>query len=149
MASMFRPSESSRPQLTAEQWRQMQERVLVGERERMSRNKARVVDPALKKIQRSGLWDGKKWGEVKNLGWLLRNWKGVDGFVVTESLAPGNNQATLIAYCEDGRVYATPYASKAVLAGWLNRPVFVGVPVNWFGEHHVIGKELVTKYGGR
>ena len=82
---------------------------------------------------------------VRNLGWLLRNWKRVDRFEVAPCPpdgAPYPPDALLVAYCKDGTVYRTPYMSREVLAGWLNRPVFRGAPVNWYGTDTMVGPGL-------
>lgn len=70
---------------------------------------------------------------VKNLGWLLRNWKDVNRFEVTESPVPGWD-ALLIAYLNDGGRYESTFASKTVLKDFLHRPVFRGVTLYWFGS---------------
>ena len=75
--------------------------------------------------------------KVKNLGWLLRNWKDVDRFKVIRGTA---SQARLVAYMRDGREFDTQFASKDVLWNFLKRPVFIGLHVNWFGQEHVISK---------
>lgn len=93
----------------------------------------------------AAVWDGEAWRRVKNLGWLLRNWKSVVTFIVSA----GNSRydARLIAVMRDGKYYATPFADQTVLAHWLDRPVFHTVTVLWFGTPLTIGKrfELTVK----
>lgn len=76
--------------------------------------------------------------EVKNLGYLLRNWKVVDRFEAYSSDDKG--YTTLRAIMNDGRIYEVDFAAKNVLWNWLKRPVFLGVPLNWFGKEHIISK---------
>jgi hypothetical protein len=92
---------------------------------------ARVVDPA----------GNRK--PVKNLGWLLRNWKSVASFHV----GPGTGgRDCFLTATLDGRWkgyrYVTDFASARVLVGFLDRPVFRGTPVNWFGLTRQCGREL-------
>lgn len=76
---------------------------------------------------------------VKNLGWLVKHWKEVDRFVVVK--APSEFQpmtdAILVAHLRDGGRYESTFASKDLLKDWLHRPVFRGLPVDWFGERTV------------
>jgi len=70
---------------------------------------------------------------VKNLGWLLRNWRQVESFswydvhslYYPETVSDG----FLMARLDDGRVFHTSFASYTVFVHWLNRPVFRGLPV--------------------
>ena len=66
--------------------------------------------------------------QVKNLGWLLRHWKETSSFEVSTT--------TLTAFGDDW-VFTTPYASLSVLHRFLNRPVFVGLPVAWLSANKV------------
>lgn len=93
---------------------------------------------------------------VRNLGWLLRNWKLIERFEVRvhpkralecPGLPP---DAYLTAYGErvngrtgkrEGFFYQTDYASDHVLARFLDRPVFRGLPIDWYGERMAIGDE--------
>ena len=69
--------------------------------------------------------------EVKNLGWLLRNWQQIkslhwQSLPQTPRMTPdGLFSATM----RDGSVYMTDYASFEVWKGFINRPVFRGLPV--------------------
>jgi hypothetical protein len=78
---------------------------------------------------------------VKNLSWLLRHWRSTRSFEVGIA-ADGY---TLTAFGDDW-VFTTPYASLSVLHDWLNRPVFVGLPVAWLVADKVkIGSLEYTK----
>lgn len=71
---------------------------------------------------------------VKNLGWLLRNWKSVESFTINpHPKEEGQWQADchLIAHLKGGGTYETGFASAQILKNWLNRPVFRDVPQNW------------------
>ena len=79
---------------------------------------------------------------VKNLGYLLQNWKGIKSveahlpraYEDTKLLRP---DAMLVVHFHDGRLYETPFASKEVLKDWLHRPVLRGLPLKWFGQDTV------------
>ena len=79
--------------------------------------------------------DGKE-KAVKNLGWLLRNWKSVERFEIKPPPAGTvfTHEALMIAHCRDGVRYETLWGSKTVLLDWIHRPIFRGIPVDWFGE---------------
>ena len=66
---------------------------------------------------------------VKNLGWLIRNWQGIEymGFNYypdSKNMIDGE----LIAKFRNGTTYLTDYASLSVCWDWLNRPIFQGLP---------------------
>ena len=69
---------------------------------------------------------------VKNLGWLLANWKRVERFVILETI--------LIAYDRDLLpIYIVTWADFNVLIPWLHRPVFKGLPLEiWRNNEHTI-----------
>lgn len=74
--------------------------------------------------------DNKK-KRVKNLGWLMRNWKGVDYFTAirSESKLPAS-EAFLTALMRDGSRFESDFASFDVLLGhFLDRPVFRGADI--------------------
>lgn len=74
---------------------------------------------------------------VKNLGWLLRNWKAVSGFeVVTITPIPGTS--SLEAFTARGG-YTTVFADPGVLRDFLDRPVFRGLACSWNGRTLEIG----------
>lgn len=69
---------------------------------------------------------------VKNLGWLLRNWRKVASFTVTiPKNLPDGWECMLTAHLNDGGIYRTPFASLNVLRGWIDRPVFRGLKIEW------------------
>lgn len=77
---------------------------------------------------------------VKNLGWLLRNWQGIEyiGFNYhpdTKEMCDGQ----LIAKYED-KTYFSDFASLSVFWNWVDRPVFRGLKFSL-----VWGKELNNK----
>lgn len=101
---------------------------------------------------------------VKNLGWLLRNWKTVELIEVLHpwvvrirptgaysSLSPipwhdipddARNEpfdCWLVARMRDGSTYVSSFADSSLLLNWLDRPVFRGLPLSWF--------DLPTKVG--
>lgn len=75
---------------------------------------------------------------VRNLGWILRNWKQVARITV-EPKADGG--AWVFWYLHDGRRFVSDFASREVLRGFLDRPVFRGLVVTWNSRMHVIGSE--------
>lgn len=94
--------------------------------------------------------------KVKNLGWLLRNWREVESFRVS---APALSlsysrvisgmppDAILTANLRGGGEYVTEYVSAHVLASFLHRPVFDTLPVDWYGVPEIVGASLADKYG--
>lgn len=80
--------------------------------------------------------------KVKNLGWLLRNWQVVLWLKVSP-VPEGSSQnydCVLEATIAGGRCFACTWASKDVLWTWLQRPVFFGVQLDWFGKELTIVK---------
>lgn len=73
---------------------------------------------------------------VQNLGWLLKNWKGVKRF----ELARNGTEGHMTAHMHDGRRYETPFASHSVMTDWINRPVFRGIETTVDGQPHQWGK---------
>ena len=88
---------------------------------------------------------------VRNLGWLLRHWKGVESFRVTlpQGHRFGHCDVVLSAALRDGSCYMTNFADRTVLAGFLDRPVFRGVEVSWMGEVVECGKPLNNLVAGK
>lgn len=92
--------------------------------------------------------DGAFFRAVKNLGWILRNWKLVESFdvyphppltkkavlvgakvVAVSSLQP---DVYLVARLRDGRTYETGYSDLGVMKGWLARShTLRDVPINY------------------
>jgi hypothetical protein len=64
--------------------------------------------------------------EVLNLGWILRHWQHVERLEWISG--PGGWNNTFRAYLKDGREYVTDYACFEVWKGFINRPVFRGLP---------------------
>lgn len=90
--------------------------------------------PAVKKVP--GLIPATARGKrVKNLGWLLRHWQEVTSFTIKAHPPVDEDGFTpdcvLIAHLNDGGEYKTGFSSAEVLHGWLDRPVFRGVPQDW------------------
>lgn len=72
--------------------------------------------------------------QVKNLGWLLRNWQQVSGFTVSphpEVSRGFQPDCVLIAHLKGGGEYQTGFSSAEILKRWLKRPVFKGLSVDW------------------
>lgn len=77
--------------------------------------------------------------KIKNLGWLLRNWKEVASFEVGYHCGTCFAMA-LIAHLKCNGKYFTPFTSKEVLRLFLDRPVFRGLSIDWFGQKYKVGK---------
>lgn len=61
--------------------------------------------------------------KVKNLGWLIRNWRDVHSFAFI--YAPSRSwDGQLVANLRGGGQYRTDFASVTVAAGWVDRPIF-------------------------
>lgn len=79
---------------------------------------------------------------VKNLGWLLRNWKSAES--IEFFYAPsGAWDGVLRVNLHDGRRFESEFASLSVCASWFGRPVFVGLPF----VVHASGRDVVHKCG--
>jgi hypothetical protein len=79
--------------------------------------------------------DGSVARQVQNLGWLIRHWKDVKSFDISEGpVASTSWDAVMVAHLNNGGAYVTTWADKTVLRDWLHRPVFRGAPLNWFGQ---------------
>ncbi len=70
---------------------------------------------------------------VKNLGWLMRNWKIVEAFDLYPHPPTKNGfqpEFYLVARLRDGRTYETGYSSLEVFHDLLSRSrIFAGVPI--------------------
>lgn len=64
---------------------------------------------------------------VKNLGWILRNWRLVDYFTFTHTPKNPSQDGILCAILKDGRRYETGFAHLSVCRYFLRRPVFFGL----------------------
>jgi hypothetical protein len=87
--------------------------------------------------------------KVKNLGYILRNWKQieaiqVDNFVSEDTTRSMKPEAFMSVDFTDGRIYTTGFMSKAVLVEWLDRPVLRGLSIYWFGKELTIGKDKLS-----
>jgi hypothetical protein len=65
---------------------------------------------------------------VKNLGWLLRHWKEVQSFDLAEVDRTPHGSGFMVAHLRGGGVFISEFASFAVMADWVRRPVFRGLP---------------------
>ncbi len=77
---------------------------------------------------------------VKNLGWLLRHWRDVYFIEVTDS-SNSSDDCLLQAHCDGGPLYETGWADRNVCADWLDRPVFRGLRLDWFGQYTKCGSQ--------
>lgn len=101
---------------------------------------ATLVRPTMERMGRYAVVYGVngKIRPVKNLGWLLRNWKNVEAFVWFRR-APSVSQTwdgILVAVMRASDIYLTTYQSEGVMLSWINRPVFRGLPfiyASWDG----------------
>lgn len=84
--------------------------------------------------------DGSIIRGVKNLGWMLRNWKTIKEIRVEGLNGKGKDtlsECLLVVIMDPintpGHVqkYTTVYASAWILWNWLQRPVLFGLPLTW------------------
>jgi hypothetical protein len=76
--------------------------------------------------------------KVKNLSWLLSNWRDVARFELFRFPHPQTvSDGYLIATMHDGRIYATTFACFGVARQWLHRPVFRGLPLRDCGAETI------------
>lgn len=71
---------------------------------------------------------------VKNLGWLLRNWKKIKDIQIDEVDRPSLRwmyECRLVAFFEGG-FYETYFTSRHICRLWLRRPVFRGLKLSWY-----------------
>ena len=94
--------------------------------------------------------DGRLRG-VKNLGWLLANWRTVERFTVTggphvecaldldmgRACGCWGKGYLLTAHLRDGGAFRTEFASSDTIRHFLHRPKFIGVPVDFCGAETV------------
>jgi hypothetical protein len=68
---------------------------------------------------------------VKNLGYLLRNWKDVTFLSTSKYCEQGStfNRGLLVAYFKDGGRGEWSFMDYTVMMQWIDRPVFRGIPV--------------------
>lgn len=80
---------------------------------------------------------------VKNLGYVLKNWKEVDTMLVAPVSGPVRDwAAVMFVALRDGSIYATAWADLSIIRDWLDRPVFRGLRVRWGGRTYKVGGEL-------
>ncbi len=86
---------------------------------------------------------------VKNLGWLLRNWKIVSGFrilphpPVYDGMQP---ECLFIADLKGGGTYETGFYCKGVLRSFLHRPVFYSLAIQAPAFHGYFPDTIVRGY---
>lgn len=64
---------------------------------------------------------------VKNLGWLLRNWREVESFKLAKHGKFPNDEGRMTAFLKCGGKYETGWASFDLMQEWIKRPVFFGL----------------------
>lgn len=85
--------------------------------------------------------------EVKNLGWLLANWKLVSRITVKKhSPTFPHTDALLVVDMDDGRIFTCDFASSSLLLRFLHRPVFMGKDIIWFGQFLTIDTDRDTEW---
>lgn len=80
--------------------------------------------------------------KVKNLGWIIRNWKNIASleWQSTPHSGPVKDSGVFAAYMRDGSKYLTEYASYEVFQQWVKRPVFEGLKMTVNGVDTVVGR---------
>lgn len=79
--------------------------------------------------------DGRE-KRVKNLGWLLRNWRRVREIrLYTKDLTNPSDDGYLVADVGEGNRYMTGFADSGIMKQFVVRPVFRGLPLIVDGEH--------------
>lgn len=87
---------------------------------------------------------------VQNLGWLLRNNKKISCFEISSSegdLFARGCEAVMRAVSVDGSVFYSSWPTRRSLAAWLDRPMFRGRTVFWFGQAKKAGFVLAFAEG--
>ncbi len=82
---------------------------------------------------------------VKNLGWLLRRWREVQSFAVTPADPVTENECILVARMHSNsnvKEYRIAFGSADVLWLWLQRSIFYGLPLSWFGYSTTIVRRM-------
>jgi len=83
---------------------------------------------------------------VKNLAWLLHNWKSVTSIVIKPKvLSNGFNACDLIAVIPNG-TYETEFISYLQCLDWINRPVFKNLDVFIYEESGQRKFKIGTKH---
>ena len=94
----------------------------------------------MNKFQANVVYPDGKVKEVKNLGYMLRNWSMITDIHVTSFEGAVDADAFVSVDFKDGRTYTTGYMDKGILRRFLDRPVFRGLTCNWFGTDETIEK---------
>lgn len=82
---------------------------------------------------------------VKNLGWLRRHWKEVGTFKVTKN-RDKNWESLLEAFNNQGVIiYQTDFASNSILLWFLDRSIFRGLSLDWYGIKTTCGDKETFK----
>ena len=85
--------------------------------------------------------------EVKNLGWLLANWKLVSRITVKKhSPTFPHTDALLVVDMDDGRIFTCDFASSSLLLRFLHRPVFIGMTIHWFGQSLLLDRDTDVQW---
>lgn len=80
--------------------------------------------------------------QVKNLGWLLRNWQGVHE-ILFEFSENNNKDGELIVLFKNGGKYVTDFACLATCFNFLNRPVFKGQNFTIYSNHILLSMWVI------
>lgn len=80
--------------------------------------------------------------QVKNLGWLLRNWQSIEEIII---LPPPKRlekhwDVMMHVRMSDDSMFETPWADRSVLWSWLDRPILRDVALCWMGQDMKIFK---------
>lgn len=102
------------------------------------------------------LVQGPRVKRIRDLGWLLRRSSQVEYFEVGArvggevpvfSRSARSSDAVLRAHMMDGTLFYTVWTSRDRLACWLDRPMFEGKRVIWFGTERRVGTALCLEEG--
>lgn len=97
------------------------------------------------------LVQGARVRRIRDLSWLLRRGKQVDYFEIG---APAGvsflssrraSDVVMRAHMLDGTLFYTLWRSRGALVSWLDRPMFDGKRVIWFGEERRAGTALAIE----
>lgn len=80
--------------------------------------------------------------QVKNLGWLLRNWQQVHE-ISFEFNTDDKYDGKLIVLLTNGGKYITGFACLAVCFDWLNRPVFKGQNFTVYSSNKILSSWVI------
>jgi hypothetical protein len=77
------------------------------------------------------VWSGSGFRWAKNLGWLLRHGRDVESVTVKDH---DTSDCIMFARLRTGDLFVSTWEDRAVCRKWLKRPLFKGLPLDWFGE---------------